>query len=100
MLDPTTDHFLSVTTNRILKICPSYSIIITFIESNVYGLVNQALVAAIHQHINDYNLTICQMEESLLKNDFFLQKMFYILLPYFSTFSLLREICAKLFKVF
>lgn len=98
-LDSTTDHFLAVTTNRILKICSHYSVIVTFIESKVYGLVNQALVASIHQHIYDYNMDICRMEESLMKNDLFLQKMFFILLSYFPTFSLLKEICVKLYKV-
>ncbi|KAI7694740.1 hypothetical protein SSS_04962 [Sarcoptes scabiei] len=97
-LDSTTDHFLAVTTNRILKICSHYSVIVTFIESKVYGLVNQALVASIHQHIYDYNMDICRMEESLMKNDLFLQKMFFILLSYFPTFSLLKEICVKLYK--
>nr|XP_027198167.1 spindle pole body component 97-like [Dermatophagoides pteronyssinus] len=98
MLDPSTDHFFAVTTQRILKICYHYSTIISFVESRVYGLVNQALVASIHQHLYDYNMTICQMEDSLMKNDLFLQKMFFILLPYFSTFALLKEICAKLYK--
>ncbi|OTF72523.1 hypothetical protein BLA29_008644, partial [Euroglyphus maynei] len=98
ILDPSTDHFFAVTTQRILKICYHYSTIISFVESRVYGLVNQALVASIHQHLYDYNMTICQMEDSLMKNDLFLQKMFFILLPYFSTFALLKEICAKLYK--
>lgn len=99
ILDPTTDHFLAVATNRILKISCYYSLIIAFVESRVYGLVIQALIASIQQHLYDYNMLICQMEDMLLRNDLFLQKMFFMLLPFFTTFRLLGEISYNLFKV-
>lgn len=99
LLDPTTDHFLAVATNRILKISSYYSLIISFVESRVYGLVIQALVAAVQQHLYDYNMLICQMEDMLLRNDLFLQKMFFMLLPYFTTFRLLGETSYNLYRV-
>ena len=99
ILDPSTDRHLVVTTNQILKISYCYSAIITYVESKVYGLVNQALVAAMQRHLLEYNMLVAQMEEIMLKNELFLQKMFYMLLPYMNTFSLLRDLATKLYKV-
>ncbi|KAJ6222396.1 hypothetical protein RDWZM_000941 [Blomia tropicalis] len=97
-LDPTTDRHLVVTTDQILRVSYCYSAIVTYIESKVYGLVNQALVAAIHRHLHEYNMLVARMEEMLMNNDLFLQKMFYLLLPYISTFNLLRDLASKLYK--
>lgn len=97
-LDPTADQFLAATTTRIVKIAYSYSSIVTFLESRCYGMVNQALVAAMREHIHEYYVSVAKMEDMLFRQDLFLQKMFYILLPYFSTFSLLRDLSTRLYK--
>lgn len=99
VLDPTADGHLSVTINQILKISYCYSAIVTFVESKVYGLVNQALVAAMQRHMMDYNILVSQMEDMLKRNDLFLQKMFFMLLPYISTFNLLKDLGTKLYRV-
>lgn len=98
-LDPTADGHLAVTVNQILKLSYSYSSIVTFVESKVYGLVNQALVAAVHQHLLEYNILVSQMEDLLKRNDLFLQKMFFMLLPYTATFGLLKDLASKLYRV-
>lgn len=98
-LDPTADGHLAVTVNQILKLSYSYSSIVTFVESKVYGLVNQALVAAVHQHLLEYNILVSQMEDMLKHNDLFLQKMFFMLLPYTATFGLLKDLASKLYRV-
>lgn len=97
-LDPTADQFLAATTNRIMKIAYSYSSIVTFLESRCYGMVNQALVAAMREHMHEYDVSVAKMEDMLFRRDLFLQKMFFILLPYFSTFSLLRDLSTRLYK--
>jgi len=99
VLDPTADGHLLVTINQILKISYCYSSIVTFVESKVYGLINQALVAAMHRHLMDYNILVSQMEDMLKRNDLFLQRMFFMLLPYISTFSLLKDLAMKLYRV-
>lgn len=95
-VDPTADKMHVITVSRILKIAYSYSRIINFVESKGYGLVHQALVAAIKAHLLEYFTKVSEMEEMLLRNDLFLQRMFYLLVPYTNTFNLLEDVVSKL----
>jgi gamma-tubulin complex component 2 len=62
---------------RFFPILDSYSIIERFYESRSgfdFGMVNDALAAAIGNLVHEYRIFVCQLESLLLKNELSLQK--------------------------
>lgn len=100
IVDKTGDSLLYTLAVRITALCPYYSRIINFIDEIDYGLVNQALVAAMRAQIKDYFTLISQLETQHKKGELSLQKMWYYLQPCFSNLGILKDMASNISKVY
>lgn len=99
VIDEHADQLLSVLANKILKICPLYSSVISFIDQNDDGLVNQALAATMRNVIRDYFTLVAQLETVYRKDDLTLQKMFFLIQPLYANMEILNYFATTIHKV-
>lgn len=90
------DQLLKTLVDRIILICPLYSVVVHFTEHYDNCLVNQALNAFIRSNIQEYSTLIAQLETVHVQNELTLQKMWYFLQPFFNNFEILRTVCGKI----
>ena len=95
------DDSLKEMVRRFFPILASYSIIERFYESRSgfdYGMVNDALAAAIGNLVHDYRIFICQLESLLLKTELSLQKTWYLLQPNVTTLHQLHHVTLSMMR--
>lgn len=79
----------------------SYSVIERFYESRSgfdYGMVNDALAAAVGNLVQEYRIFVCQLESLLLKGELSLQKAWYLLQPNATTLHQLHHVTVSLMR--
>lgn len=95
------DDSLKEMIRRFFPIFSSYSSIERFYESRSgfdYGMVNDALAAAIGTLVQDYRIFICQLESLFLRGELSLQKAWYLLQPNVTTLHQLHHLTVSLMK--
>lgn len=92
------DPLLKKLVDRIIAICPSYSLVVSFNENNDNCLVNQALNAFISANIKEYFVLLSQLEIMDHQKALTLQKMWYIINPFFPNFEILSSVCNRIRK--
>ncbi|EDV26389.1 uncharacterized protein TRIADDRAFT_23299 [Trichoplax adhaerens] len=103
IIDKTLDPSLMELINRILPMCSYYSIICQFLEEKCffeYGLVNQALTAAIHELMKEHLIVTAQLEHQIRQGNLSLQKMWFYLQPSMKTFEVVQSIILSINKGF
>lgn len=86
---------------RFFPILASYSAIERFYESRSgfdFGMVNDALAAAIGNLVHEYRIFVCQLESLFLKGELSLQKAWYLLQPNVTTLHQLHHVTISLMK--
>ncbi|XP_076348938.1 gamma-tubulin complex component 2-like isoform X2 [Tachypleus tridentatus] len=101
VIDESADPSLRELLKRILPICSHYSVVVRFIEEKSqyqYGLVNQALAAAMRQLFKDYFVLIAQLEHQHRQHALSLQKVWFYLQPSLRTMEVLASIANTINK--
>lgn len=85
--------------NKISIISQSYTALINFVDDNFFGMINQALGAALRDVIKDYLIIIAQLESRKKLSSLTLQTMWYYLQPCYSDMNILKSIVDQIEKV-
>ncbi|RWS27013.1 gamma-tubulin complex component 2-like isoform X1 [Leptotrombidium deliense] len=94
------DVFHRTLCQRITRICPLYSQLVSFMERHefedfTFGMVNQALVSCIRQVIGDYFRHLSEIEMVHKRGKLTLQKMWYFVESNIANFDILCDVCEK-----
>nr|XP_022289752.1 gamma-tubulin complex component 2-like isoform X2 [Crassostrea virginica] len=101
MLDQSLDPSLQDLVRRILPLCCNYSTVVRFIEEKSafeYGLVNQALSAAMRTLIKDYMVLVAQLEHQYRLSNLSLQKLWFYIQPTLKTLDILASVANSVNK--
>ena len=76
-LDKDMDQSLQALITRLLPLATNYSKVVSWCEETdrADGLVNQALSSALELLLHDYRMLVCQLEQSLAKNNLTLHQL-------------------------
>ncbi|KAF4520783.1 hypothetical protein B566_EDAN011435 [Ephemera danica] len=94
-----TDPALEAMCSKILSLATQYSLVVRFVEQKYefkYGRVNNALAAAIDEHLNEYLTFVTQTESQLRQGDLRLQKLLYSIKPMLHIMSVLSHIAQSI----
>ncbi|XP_060079665.1 gamma-tubulin complex component 2-like isoform X1 [Ylistrum balloti] len=95
MIDQSLDPSLQELVRRQLPLCSNYSTVVRFIEEKSafeYGLVNQALSAAMRTLIKDYMILVAQLEHQSRLGNLTLQKVWFYIQPTMRTLEILAGV--------
>lgn len=94
-VDKTLNASLLALLNRILPVCGHYSAVRRFVEENskfVYGMVNQALCAAMRVVLKEFLVVVAQLEHQLRAGQLSLQKLWYYVQPCLRSLEILGRV--------
>lgn len=94
-IDKTLNVSLLALLNRILPVCGHYSTVRRFIEENskfVYGMVNQALCAAMRVILKEFLVVVAQLEHQFHAEQLSLQKLWYYIQPCLRSLEILGRV--------